>query len=88
MTDIGSCFWERKIIRSFEMIEFKPIVSDLCIRIASLNEAEHTLDTMLDFCADDTFLELFKELCRYYYGIYPGMIAYQINAYREVWDTE
>ena len=33
------------------------------------------------------FLELFKELCRHYYGIYPEMITDQINAYREVCDT-
>ena len=49
---------------------------------------EYTLDAVLDFCAEDTVLELFKELCRHYYGIYPEMIADQINVYREVWDTE
>ncbi len=31
-------------------------------------------------------MELFKELCRRCYGIYPEMIVYQINMYREVWD--
>ena len=41
--------------------QYKPIVFDLCSRIASLNEVVHTLDAMLDFCADDTFLE-FKHI--------------------------
>ena len=77
-----------KKINEMAYLQYKPIVSDLCSRIALLNEVEHTLDAMLDFCADDTFLELFKELCRHYYGIYPEMITDQINAYREVWDTE
>ena len=43
---------------------------------------------MLDFCGDDAVLGLFKEVCRNYFNIYPEMIAYQINAYREIWDTE
>ena len=77
-----------KTINEMAYLQYKPIVCDLCSRIAPLNEVEHTLEAMLDFCADDTVLELFKELCRHYYGIYPEMIADQINVYREVWDTE
>ena len=77
-----------KKIDEIAYLQYKPIVCDLCSRIASSNEVEHTLDAMLDFCADDTFLKLFKELCRHYYGIYPKLIADQINVYREVWDTE
>ena len=68
--------------------QYKPIVSDLCSRVASLDEVEHTLDRMLDFCGDDAFLELFKDVCRHYFDIYPEMIAYQVNSYREIWDTK
>ena len=68
--------------------QYKPIVSDLCSRVASLDEVEHTLDRMLDFCGDDTFLGLFKDICRHYFDIYPKMIAYQVNSYREIWDTK
>ena len=68
--------------------QYKPIASDLCSRAASLREVEYTLDRMLDFCGDDAVLGLFKNICRHYFDIYPEMIAYQINSYREIWDTE
>ncbi len=68
--------------------QYKPIASDLCSRIASLSEVEYTLDRMLDFCGDDAVLVLFKDVCRHYFDIYPEMISYQINSYREIWDTE
>ena len=68
--------------------QYKPIASDLCSRVASLSEVGYTLDRMLDFCGDDAVLGLFKDICRHYFDIYPEMIAYQINSYREIWDTE
>ena len=68
--------------------QYKPIVSNLCSRVAPLDEVEYTLDRMLDFCGDEALLGLFKDVCRHYFDIYPEMIAYQINSYREIWDTE
>ncbi len=68
--------------------QYKPIVSDLCSKIAPLDEVEYTLDRMIDFCGDDAVLGLFKDVCRHYFNIYPEMIAYQVNSYREIWDTE
>ena len=67
--------------------QYKPIVADLCSKIALLDEVERILDRMLDFCWDDEFLGLFKDVCRHYFEIYPEMIAYQVNSYREIWDT-
>lgn len=69
-------------------IQYKPIVRDLCGRIASIDEVEHTLDKMMDFCGCDAVLKLFKDICRHYYEIYPEMIACQIYSYREFWDNE
>lgn len=77
-----------KSINELAYNQYKPIASELCGRIASLEEVECTLDRMLDFCGDDAVLGLFKEVCRHYFNIYPEMIAYQINSYRETWDTE
>ena len=77
-----------KKINEIAYNQYKPIVSDLCSRVAPLDEVEHTLDRMLDFCGDDVFLELFKDVCRHYFNIYPEMIAFQINSYREIWDSE
>ena len=68
--------------------QYMPIAFDLCSRIATLSEVEYTLDRMLDYCGDDAVLGLFKDVCRHYFNIYPEMIAYQINSYRETWDTE
>lgn len=77
-----------KKINEIAYNQYKPIASDLCSRAASLREVEYTLDRMLDFCGDDAVLGLFKNICRHYFDIYPEMIAYQINSYREIWDTE
>lgn len=76
-----------KKINEIAYNQYKPIASDLCNRIASLSEVECTLDRMLDFCGDYAVLGLFKDICRHYFDIYPEMIAYQINSYREMWDT-
>lgn len=77
-----------KKINEIAYNQYKPIASDLCSRVASLCEVEYTLDRMLDFCGDDAILGLFKDICRHYFDIYPEMIAYQINSYREIWDAE
>ena len=75
-------------INQMAYIHYKPIAYDLCGRVASISEVEHTLDKMLDFCGCDAVLKLFKNICRHYYGIYPEMIATQIYSYREFWDSE
>ena len=77
-----------KKLNEIAYYQYKPIVSDLCSRVAPLDEVEHTLDRMLDFCGDEAFLGLFKDVCRHYFDIYPEMIAYQVNSYREIFDTE
>ncbi len=77
-----------KKINEIAYNQYKPIASDLCSRNAPLDEVEYTLDRMLDFCGDDAVLSLFKNICRHYFNIYPEMIAFQVNSYREIWDTE
>ena len=77
-----------KKINEIAYNQYKPIAIDLCNRIAPLDEVEYTVDGMLDFCGDDSVLGLFKNVCRHYFNIYPEMIAYQINSYREIWDTK
>ena len=77
-----------KKINEIAYNQYKPIAFDLCSRNAPLYEVEYTLDRMLDFCGDDAVLSLFKNICRHYFNIYPEMIAYQVNSYREMWDTE
>ena len=75
-------------INELAYIQYKPIAHDLCGRVATINEVEQALDRMLDFCGCDKILNLFKKICKHYYEIYPEMIAYEINAYREFWDSK
>lgn len=77
-----------KRINEVAYIQYKPIAYDLCSRVAPISEVEHTLDRMLDFCGCDEVLSLFKKICKHYYEIYPEMITFEINSYREFWDSE
>ena len=49
---------------------------------------ERTLDSLLDFAADGTCLELFRRLCRHYWDIDPSATAEYVYAYREMWDSD
>ena len=52
-----------------------------------INAIEHTLDALCEVAFDDEVLIVFKNLCRYYYGIDPQATAEQIQFYREMWDN-
>lgn len=54
----------------------------------SQDEIEHLFDGMLDFCDNTEMLLQYKRLCRHYLHIYPQIVGYYINAYRECWDSE
>ena len=71
------------------VLEYTPIVESI-LRSASrdVQHIEHTLDGLLDFCADESALVLFKKLCRYYWTIDPVATASYVNAYREMWDSQ
>lgn len=77
-----------KQINEMAYIQYKLMAYDLCSRIAPISEVEYTLDRMLDFCGCDEVLSLFKKICKHYYEIYPEMITFEINSYRELWDSE
>ena len=67
---------------------YKPLVDAICRRTAVEAEVMHLLDFMRDFCGDERILVLFKQVCRKYYTIYPEEIEFQINAYREYYETD
>jgi hypothetical protein len=56
-------------------------------RNRDVSHIEHTLDGLLDFCGYDPAFQLFRRLCRYYWGIDPNATASYINSYRELWDS-
>jgi hypothetical protein len=37
---------------------------------------------------DEDMLQLYKQLCRYFYAINPAITAYHIYAYRDRWDEK
>ncbi|HCY01176.1 MAG TPA: hypothetical protein DG754_13645 [Bacteroidales bacterium] len=57
-------------------------------QITDVKQIELTLNYMLDFCYDERMLQLYKELCRYYWDINPQATADYINYYREMWDSD
>ncbi len=69
--------------------QYLPVVEDILrTRCRDAQHIEHTLDHLLDFCADEHVLRLYKDLCRYYWDIDPAAVAYHVNAYRERWDSD
>ena len=86
--DLSKLALQIEHLNEMAYIQYKPIANDLCSRIAPINEVEYTLDRMLDFCGCEEILVLFKKICKHYYKIYPEMIAFEINSYREFWDND
>ncbi len=71
------------------LVQITPEVESV-IRNHSHNkqQIERLLDRLLDLCASDEALPLFKKLCRYYYFINPQATANYVRYYREMWDEE
>lgn len=51
-------------------------------------QIEHLLDDMLSFCFDEDVLQLYKQLCRYFYMLNPEATVYYVYAYRDMWDEK
>ncbi len=57
-------------------------------RSCDTRRIERLLDGILDFGFDDTMVQLFKRLCRYYYTLDPAATADYIRIYRDMWDSD
>ncbi|MBS1808645.1 MAG: hypothetical protein JST84_10680 [Acidobacteria bacterium] len=69
--------------------QYTPIVQTImCSRSRDVRHIEATLDRLLDHCGYEPALQLFKQLCRYYFTIDPAATVSYINTYREFWDSE
>ena len=51
-------------------------------QIISEREIERLMDGLLDFCDDEKFLALYKDLCRHVYNQYPQLVGEHINLFR------
>ena len=69
--------------------QYQPVV-DALLRNSSrdVQQIEHTLDGLLDFCGHAPVLEMYRRLCRHYWDIDPAATADFVKAYRERWDGE
>ena len=69
--------------------QYQPVV-DALLRSGSrdVQQLEHTLDGLLDFCGHAPVLALYRRLCRHYWDIDPAATADYVKAYREQWDSE
>ena len=69
--------------------QYQPIV-DALVRTGSrdVQQIEHTLDGLLDFCGHGPVLEMYRRLCRHCWDIDPAATAEYVNAFRERWDGE
>ena len=82
---IGESFLQ---IQDMAYQEYRPIACDLCSREADEEEVAYYLDRMVGFCGTDNMLNLFKMVCRRYWSLYPNLIAFEIQTYREMLDSE
>ena len=69
--------------------KYQPVV-DALLRTGrrDVQQIEHTLDGLLDFCGHAPGLAMYRRLCRHYWDIDPAATANYIKAYRERWDSE
>ena len=69
--------------------QYQPVV-DALLRTGSrdVQQIEHTLDGLLDFCGHPPVLEMYRRLCRQYWDIDPTATVDYVKAYRERWDSQ
>lgn len=70
------------------VVEYTPLVNDICSRKASQNEVGLLFDYMFSFLDDERMLQLFKHVCRHYFYAYPSLIHSYILDYRKEYDPE
>ena len=75
-------------IQERAVIEYTPLVDDICSRIAKEDEVEHLLTWMFDFVENEQMLLLFKKVCHTYLYTYPEVVGFYIMEYRKEYDRE
>lgn len=70
------------------VIEYTPLVNDVCNRKATEDEVDNLLTWMFDFVGNEKMLVLFKKVCRTYLYIYTEVVGFYIMEYRKEYDRE
>lgn len=69
-------------VRDFAYTQYSNEVKHLLTnKSPSQTQAEHLLDGLLDFCGEERFLKLFKEVCRHLLPSYPSTVQAYIQLY-------
>jgi hypothetical protein len=66
---------------------FRYEISEI-IRTENHDKIEHLFDKMLDYCFDDEVLVEYKRILRYYYPINPESVAFYVEHYRKMYESE
>ncbi len=78
-----------EVAQEIGIAQYRPVVASLIARkCRDVREIEQTLDRLLDYAAHPRGLELFKDLCRYYYSIDPAATADYVHIYFKVWGDD
>ncbi len=86
---IGKLVGQSQILSCQAVELYTPVVEAIVrSRCQDARHIEQTLDGLLDFCFDSEALRLYRQLCRYYYGLDPAATASYVQTYREMWDLE
>ena len=79
----------KSLLKAFEAqkeqiyLHYQQLVNSvLSSQIISEREIERLMDGLLDFCDDEKFLALYKDLCRHVYNQYPQLVGEHINLFR------
>ena len=75
-------------IQERAVIEYTPLVNDICNRKATKDEGDNLLTWMFDFVGNDKMLLLFKKVCRTYLYTYPEVVGFYIMEYRKEYDRK
>ena len=75
-------------IQERAVIEYTPLVNDICNRKATKDEVDNLLTWMFDFVGNEKMLVLFKKVCRTYLYTYPEVVGFYIMEYRKEYDRE
>lgn len=48
---------------------------------------ELIMDGLLDFCDEDRFIEIYRQLCRHVYYKYPSLVGEHVALFRAIFET-
>lgn len=81
--DIKELCVRLQAVRDYAYAQYSDEVKHLLTNKSPLqSQAEPLLDGLLDFCGEERFLKLFKEVCRHLLPSYPSTVQAYIQLYR------